>query len=32
MLHFIPFIGWLFAPCYAVIAATLSLDPKKQID
>jgi CysZ protein len=32
MLHFIPVIGWLFAPCYAVIAATLSLDPKKQID
>ena len=32
MLHFIPFIGWVFAPCYAVIAATLSLDPKKQID
>jgi CysZ protein len=31
MLHFIPIIGWVFAPCYAVIAATLSLDPKKQI-
>ena len=32
MLHMIPIIGWVFAPCYAVIAATLSLDPKKQID
>ena len=25
MMHFIPFIGWLLAPGYAVIAATLSL-------
>jgi CysZ protein len=25
MMHFIPFLGWLLAPSYAVIAATLSL-------
>lgn len=25
MLHFLPVIGWLFAPSYAVIAATLSI-------
>jgi CysZ protein len=25
MMHFIPFIGWVLAPGYAVIAATLSL-------
>jgi CysZ protein len=25
MMHLVPFIGWLFAPSYAVIAATLSL-------
>jgi CysZ protein len=25
MMHFIPFIGWLLAPSYAVIAATISL-------
>ncbi|MEJ7627531.1 MAG: EI24 domain-containing protein [Ferruginibacter sp.] len=25
MLHFVPVVGWLFAPSYAVIAATLSI-------
>lgn len=25
MMHFIPFLGWLLAPSYAVIAATISL-------
>jgi len=25
MLHFVPLVGWLFAPSYAVIAATLSI-------
>lgn len=25
MMHFIPILGWLFAPSYAVIAATISL-------
>lgn len=25
MMHFVPVIGWLFAPSYAVIAATLSI-------
>ena len=25
MMHIVPFVGWLFAPSYAVIAATLSL-------
>ena len=25
MMHLVPLIGWLFAPSYAVIAATLSL-------
>ncbi|MCP9751650.1 EI24 domain-containing protein [Ferruginibacter sp. HRS2-29] len=25
LMHLVPFIGWLFAPSYAVIAATLSL-------
>jgi CysZ protein len=30
-LHFIPFIGWVFAPAYAVIAATLSLYEHKEV-
>jgi CysZ protein len=30
MMHFIPFIGWLLAPSYAVVAATLSLHKAKQ--
>lgn len=25
LMHGLPFIGWIFAPCYAVIAATISL-------
>ena len=25
MMHIVPIIGWVFAPSYAVIAATLSL-------
>jgi len=29
MMHLVPFIGWIFAPAYAVVAATLSLYPKK---
>jgi CysZ protein len=28
-LHIIPFIGWIFAPSYAVVAATLSLHNAK---
>ena len=33
IMHLVPFIGWLFAPSYAVIAATLSLlqARKKQV-
>jgi CysZ protein len=27
MLHFIPIVGWVLAPSYAVIAATLSVYP-----
>ncbi len=30
IMHIIPFIGWLFAPSYAVIAATLSLITAKK--
>jgi CysZ protein len=30
MLHAIPFIGWVFAPSYAVIAATLSMHKAKE--
>jgi CysZ protein len=29
LMHFIPVIGWVLAPAYAVIAATLSLYPMK---
>lgn len=29
LMHFIPFLGWLFAPSYAVIAATISLHNAK---
>ncbi len=29
-MHLVPFIGWLFAPSYAVIAATLSLHKARQ--
>jgi CysZ protein len=27
-MHLVPFVGWMFAPCYAVIAGTLSLHAK----
>jgi CysZ protein len=30
LFHFVPIIGWLFAPSYAVIAATLSLHKAKE--
>jgi CysZ protein len=30
LMHLVPFIGWVFAPAYAVIAATLSLYPQKK--
>ncbi len=30
LFHFVPVIGWLFAPSYAVIAATLSLHRAKE--
>ena len=30
LMHAIPVIGWIFAPSYAVIAATLSLHPIKE--
>jgi len=30
-IHLIPVIGWLFAPSYAVIAATLSIHHQKQL-
>ncbi len=29
LMHLIPFIGWMLAPAYAVVAATLSLYPQK---
>ncbi len=29
LMHLIPFIGWMLAPSYAVVAATLSLYPQK---
>ncbi len=29
LMHLVPFIGWVLAPAYAIIAATLSLNPKK---
>jgi CysZ protein len=30
LFHFIPIIGWILAPTYAVIAATLSIYSLKQ--
>ncbi|MFN3793489.1 MAG: EI24 domain-containing protein [Chitinophagaceae bacterium] len=30
LMHMVPFIGWVFAPAYAVVAATLSIYPLKQ--
>ena len=32
MMHLIPIVGWIFAPAYSVVAATLSIYPLKQID
>ena len=32
MMHLIPLVGWIFAPAYSVVAATLSIYPLKQID
>lgn len=32
MMHFIPILGWLLAPSYAVIAATISLYNTKKAD
>ena len=32
LMHLVPVIGWVFAPAYAVIAATLSLYPMKNKD
>ena len=29
-LHLVPFVGWVFAPGYSIIAATLSLHRAKQ--
>jgi CysZ protein len=30
MMHLVPFLGWILAPTYAVVAATLSIYPLKQ--
>jgi CysZ protein len=30
LFHFLPVIGWILAPSYAVIAATLSIYPLKK--
>jgi CysZ protein len=30
-MHLLPIIGWLFAPCYAVIAATLSIHHAEKV-
>jgi CysZ protein len=30
LMHFIPVIGWVLAPAYAVIAATISLYHQKE--
>ncbi len=30
LMHLVPFVGWVFAPAYAVIAATLSMYPLKE--
>jgi CysZ protein len=30
LMHWVPVIGWIFAPAYAVIAATLSMQPLKK--
>jgi CysZ protein len=31
LMHGVPFFGWILAPAYAVIAATLSLHKIKQL-
>jgi Uncharacterized protein involved in cysteine biosynthesis len=31
LMHAIPVVGWIFAPSYAVIAATLSLHPRPEL-
>ncbi len=30
MMHLLPFIGWVLAPAYAVVAATISMHPLKE--
>ncbi|MET0300421.1 MAG: EI24 domain-containing protein [Flavitalea sp.] len=32
LMHFLPFVGWILAPAYAVIAATISLHEMKKVD
>ena len=32
MMHLLPVIGWILAPAYSVVAATLSLYPLKQAE
>jgi CysZ protein len=29
LMHLVPIVGWIFAPAYAVVAATLSMYPMK---
>jgi CysZ protein len=31
LIHILPVIGWVFAPGYAVVAATLSLQDQRQL-
>jgi CysZ protein len=31
LMHWVPVVGWIFAPAYAVIAATLSMYPNRNI-
>jgi len=30
LMHLLPFVGWVLAPAYAVVAATLSIYPLKE--
>jgi len=30
-MHIIPFVGWVLAPAYAIVAATLSLHEVKDV-
>ncbi len=32
LMHLLPFVGWVLAPAYAVVAATLSMYPLKKTD